>query len=118
MLLLELTQHSLESIKGIHVNVLSTIWFIFCLGTLTSGTGYCVMWWGGGGERECVHYKCKDSDSLWFNLHLFPIAVTALSNSAILSLICATCDPSSSSRLLSSDPELTTDEIYTNRDYQ
>ena len=45
------------------------------------------------------------------NIHLLPIAVTALSSSAILSRICATCDPNSSNRLLSSDPDPTTDDI-------
>ena len=39
------------------------------------------------------------------------MAVTALSISAILSLNCATCEPSSSKRLLSSAPDPATDEI-------
>jgi hypothetical protein len=50
VLLLELTQQSLEGVKGIHVNVLCPIWFLFRLGTFTSGARYCVKWREGEGE--------------------------------------------------------------------
>ena len=49
VLLLELTQQSLEGIKGIHVDILCPIWFFFWLGTFTTGARY---WREGGGKRE------------------------------------------------------------------
>ena len=75
---------------------------------------------GGGegretkGEREREGGVGAMNDCTEVDLPFCPIAVTALSSSDTLSLICATCDPSSSSLLLSSDPKPTTEDTYMN----